>query len=193
MSKIWKVVMYAGSGILVVALAYVLGVEAGNYLNQGELDKARQEGDRMTAGILEQMGTLAVGDKLEDFAFQDIDGNTLTLSMVATERCLISYMMPDCGGCLTEIAQIEDAVGKNEDFRYFIFISPADPEILSDVRTEHELGCIFLHDEESRFGGRYGIYTFPFSMVVNKDLEILKFYGGSMFAEDFESIIDAND
>ena len=77
--------------ILTVGLAYILGVEAGNYYIKAKRSKNFiLTRNAQTAQILQQMNTIAVGDTLLDHTFQDLNGNPVKLSEVVVPEELVS-------------------------------------------------------------------------------------------------------
>jgi hypothetical protein len=120
---------------------------------------------------------------------EDIDGAPHLLSSLVKDRALISYIMTDCDGCLSELEAIASVCRDDADAHKFIFISTANPLHMSTLRENFGLESYFLFDYERRFGEGVGISTFPFSMLVNDSLRILEIYGGGVPEEAYRDLL----
>ena len=103
-----------------IGVAYVLGTQAAGLLDEWQLarntEQYRSKAVQQTAAILRKMGTIKVGDTLSNFAFEDIDGELHLLNEILTDKTLITYMKPDCDGCLVELERLR-SVALSESLR----------------------------------------------------------------------------
>ena len=153
--------------VLTVSVAYVLGVQAGSFINERKRSERRAKGVEQTRAILNYMQTIDTGDLLPDLSMSDTNGDVHLLSDLVTDRALISYIMTDCDACLMELEDISSICQTDQDANRFIFVSTTNPLHLRTLRENFDLDCRFLFDEERTFGNNLNINTYPFSMVVD--------------------------
>ena len=177
---------------MLVGVAYVLGTQAAGLLDEWQLsrnaEKYRSKAVAQTAAILRKMGTIKVGDTLSNFAFEDIDGELHLLKEIVTDKTLITYIKPDCDGCLVELERLRKAANGPEDYKRVLIISSANPLHLQRLREDYGLGCLMLYDEERLFGTALKIQTFPFNLVVNRDRVILEIHANTLLPDDYERL-----
>jgi len=192
MNKLQRIALFAGCLVLTAALAYVIAIEAADYLNEQKRGELRAKGVRTTQRILERMGTVNVGDTLGNFILEDIDGNLHMLSELLTQKCVIAFIKPDCEGCLMELETIGLTIPDRSDHRHFIFISSSNPLHMLELRDNFGIKCPILFDEGRDVALRLKVLTYPFNFVVNRQRVILDARAGSMSAEDYLEIVAAN-
>ena len=194
MRSIKKFVTFLVVVVGTVGLAYVLGGEAAKLLQgrkaEKSIEKTREMGKMQTAAVLEKMGTIAVGDTLQDYMMEDIDGAWHALSDIVTDRTVITYMKANCEVCLYELKGMKEAVGSREDYERFIVVSPSNPLRMREIRDEYGVECLMLFDEERQYGAMMNIQSFPFNIVVNRNLEILEIHGNALLPDDYQRILD---
>jgi len=177
---------------MLIGVAYVLGTQSAGLLDKWQMsqnaEQYRSKATAQTAAILRKMGTIKVGDTLSNFAFEDIDGELHLLNEILTDKTLITYMKPDCDGCLVELERLRTAANGPEDYKQVLIISSANPLHLHKLREDYGLGCLMLYDEERFLRSALGIYTYPFNLVVNRDRVILEVYGSVLLPDDYESL-----
>ncbi len=173
---------------MLVGVAYVLGTQAAGLFDEWQLsrnaDQYRSRAVEQTAAILRRMGTIKVGDTLSNFAFEDIDGELHLLKEIVTDKTLITYIKPDCDGCLVELERLRKAANGPEDYKRVLIISSANPLHLQKLREDYGLGCLMLYDEERLFGTALKIQSFPFNLVVNRDRVILEIHANTLLPDD---------
>jgi len=177
---------------MLIGVAYLLGTQSAGLLDKWNMgrnaEEYRSKAAAQPAAILRKMGTIKVGDTLSNFAFEDIDGELHLLNEILTNKTLITYMKPDCDGCLVELERLRAAANSPEDYEQVLIISSANPLHLRELREDYGLGCLMLYDEERFFGMALEIYTYPFNLVVNSDRVILEIYGSVLLPDDYESL-----
>ena len=177
---------------MLVGVAYVLGTQAAGLLDEWRLSRNaehyRSKAVALTAAILRKMGTIKVGDTLSNFAFEDIDGELHLLKEIVTDKTLITYIKPDCDGCLVELERLRKAANGPEDYERVLIISSANPLHLQKLREDYGLGCLILYDEERLFGSALKIQSFPFNLVVNRDRVILEIHANILLPDDYKHL-----
>jgi len=192
MGRIRSVFIAFLGGVMLIGVAYLLGTQSAGLLDKWNMgrnaEEYRSKAAAQPAAILRKMGTIKVGDTLSNFAFEDIDGELHLLNEILTNKTLITYMKPDCDGCLVELERLRAAANSPEDYEQVLIISSANPLHLRELREDYGLGCLMLYDEERFFGMALEIYTYPFNLVVNSDRVILEIYGSVLLPDDYESL-----
>jgi len=177
---------------MLVGVVYALGTQSAGLLDKWRMshnaEQYRSKAAAQTAAILWKMGTIKVGDTLSNFAFEDIDGELHLLNEILADKTLITYMKPDCDGCLVELERLCAAANSPEDYEQVLIISSANPLHLHKLREDYGLGCLMLYDEERFFGSALKIMSYPFNLVVNRDRVILEVYGSVLLPDDYESL-----
>jgi len=192
MNKVSKLLLALASIVITISIGYIIGVRAGNYFSEEKQTEIRAKGVKQTREVLETMGSLKVGTTLTDYSFDGVDGKNYKLSELVSNRSLICYIQTDCPSCLTELNGIVEAVKNDTDFKYFIIISDASVEDLRELRDNFRLKCPLLHDSNRGFGEAYKIFSFPFSLVVNSELQVEEIYTTPLLPDDYDIIIDVN-
>jgi peroxiredoxin len=127
---------------------------------------------------------LQVGDQPYEFALQDLDGNTVTLSQFIGRPVLINFWATWCGPCRIEMPELQsvfEEYGSSEDF---LILALDQDESAEDVRAYFdELGLTFqpLLDEDNQTARNYGLQgTLPASVFINPDGEVTVIHRGVM-------------
>jgi peroxiredoxin len=179
--------------ILIAAVAYVLGSRAGRVWNQKQHSDRRaayrSQALAHSAAVLERMGTIAIGDTLSNYSFEDIDGNLRRLSDILVDNTLLIYIKPDCDACLEEIDRLSKTAHTSGDYSHFILISTANPLHLRKLRDDQGLQCLLLYDEERLFGNNLKISSFPFGLLLNRERVIEEVYASVLSDEDIATIM----
>jgi peroxiredoxin len=180
MTRIQRIGVVVVAVLVTGALAYVLGAKAAGWWDRHDRAETREsyrsDALALSRAVLKKMGTVAVGDTLTDFTFEDIDGEVHSLSDVLTDPTLIIYVKPDCDACLEEIERISQVAETPDDYRHFVLISTANPVHLQRLRSDFSLGCYILYDEERFFGNALKIESYPFGLLVDSGREIQEVY-----------------
>jgi peroxiredoxin len=166
--------------LLTGALAYVLGAKAAGWWDRYDRAQTREnyrsDALALSRAVLKKMGTVAIGDTLTDFTFEDIDGELHSLSDILADPTLMVYVKPDCDACLEEIDRISQIAESPDDYRHFVLISTANPVHLQRLRADFGLGCYIFYDEERFFGNALKIESYPFGLLVDSRREIEEVY-----------------
>lgn len=188
-SKFQRISLFVVAIIVTVGVAYVLGVAAAGIVQKYRMKKFRAE---KTQEILEQMGSgLDVGVPLPDVELEELDGNSIRLSEAVGARSLVSFISPDCGACKIALERISATVSES-DRAGFVLISDTDPANLSHIQDSLNLHCRLIYDRGGEYKNRLGVFTFPFNVVVDKELVIEDIIAGAPETDELEAIIEYN-
>ena len=183
-AKVRRILAYLVLLIATAGVAYVLGTQAGALVNSRKVDRYKERRAENEKAILEQMGTIAAGDTLPDFYFQDLNGDQVYLRDLINERALIMYFEPDCELCLVELEMVQAEVTDTSQFGNFLMISGANPLYLIKLRDRYDIRSPLVYDYEGFFHNSLKVFTFPFNLVVDKDLVIVEILAGGLTPDE---------
>jgi peroxiredoxin len=186
-SQLGRVAVYIVLALATIALAYFLGTAAGNYVSARKADRGRQE---KTLDILKEMQNLAVGDTIPDHEFADLDGHSVRLSEWLAPVTVLTFFEPDCETCINEIIRLRTVISDTAQYRHFIFISTGARDQLAEVRTKAGVPLRILQDRDRAYTAYFGVFTFPFNLVVNKSRKVESVITGIPTTEDYGRILD---
>lgn len=88
--------------IIVIALAYVIGVEGAQYYSKV---KNKQKRKLFKEHVLKK-SNLEIGGQLPDYSFEDLSFDEVKLSTLISDNSIIFFISPDCHSCLEDIEQL---------------------------------------------------------------------------------------
>ena len=165
----------------VLAAAWLLGAQAGNLVNNSKTKDYQQRRQTQTKQILEQMGTISVGDTLPNYALEDLEGKIWQLSELIDDKAIISFYKPDCGACEQQLDEFKKS---GLDPSKLILISPDNPLHLKALALADGIESVILYDENRAVTEALGITISPFNIVLNHSLVIERIEAGSMRADE---------
>jgi len=187
--------MYSGAAVLAIGLGYILAMQASSIISARRLEQqpdSHQQREEVTEGILQHMNTIAVGDTLPDHQFEGLDRRPMILSQMVSHKTVLVFFDPDCGSCGGELESIHQAVTRSSDYRYFLLISAGNPRMIEDMQGQYDIRSPILYDHGGKFVYGHQILTYPFNVIVDRDLVIEDIIGGSLDMEELREIIDIN-
>ena len=194
--KIRQAIFYLVAIIVVAFLGYISATQVSAHLNSKKQDeheqlkeKARQE---YTESILNSMQTMAIGDTLPDFVFEDLNRQPRRLSDLVNNRTVISFFDPHCENCDEEMIKVRQAVANETEAGYFVFISSANPRLIEEMRGLVGLKSPVLYDHRAEFMRSYDIFTYPFNVIVDENLVIQDIIIDTLDESDLKKIINKN-
>ncbi|MFZ5978996.1 MAG: peroxiredoxin family protein [Candidatus Zixiibacteriota bacterium] len=180
----------------VVAIGYFSAVKVAAYINHqktAEREKINEEKkEALTQGILNKMGSIAVGDTLPDHVFEDLYRTPVRLSDIVREKTNLCFFAPECDYCNDEMETIKLNAPTPEEQEYFIMISPGNPRLIEEIPDLAGLTCPILYDHRAEYNNRLNIFTYPFNIVINEDLIVTDLILEPLSREDIIDIIEGN-
>jgi len=170
---------------VVIAVAIILGTEAGDFINKR---RYLQNREKSTATKLAQMQTLEIGGKLPDHVFEDLEGNEIRLSDLIADRTVVCFFDIGCGGCLLELEEMQSAL-EDSLHRRFILISHDDRVDLQEARDDYSIKAPILWDQNSFYARNLKIASRPFNVGVDSTLTIGWIVIGKMSRDELREII----
>jgi peroxiredoxin len=186
--KIQTIAKGAAVVLVTVALAYVLGSQTGNLLADRRERDARFVRTQQTEELLDQMGTIQVGNTLPDHTFQGLDRQYHRLSDLLQDHTLISIFDYHCDNCLKELQQYMKVVRDSNQAKHIVLISGSNPLQLIELRDTYSIPFRILYDEDAMFLTNHNITTFPFNIVVNRSMQIEQIAAGSLMEDEIRQL-----
>jgi peroxiredoxin len=177
-----------------IALAYVLGGEAGQYIGeyraeQAYLEQRTQDSERMLAGANRQI----VGEKLPDHQFQDISGNIVKLSDLLKKKTVVSFVSANCEGCLQQAEKIAAFARDSVDFACFIMIALNEIDELTAFREETNLLCPLLYDHNGEYITEFfNNYITPTNIVIGENGIVESVIAGQFTDSEINEVMEYN-
>jgi peroxiredoxin len=179
--KVLLVILILGTAVTV---AFWGGAETGNFLDRAKYAERHEKHQSMTKAELEQMGTIEIGKQIPDYEFfQNLEGETVRLSTLITTTAWLMFMQPDCDACLNELERMETILTSPNPEYAFVLISVSNPLDLIAIQKKYGLTCPILHDRNATYSDAVKIATFPFNVLVDKELVIQKVIVGELQIE----------
>lgn len=188
-TKRFRTIAFLSLSILMIVVAYVGGVQIGSLLNHKAEDTYLLRRDTHTAELLDQMATIAVGDTLPDHTFLTLDGEPCRLSEIINKPTLIVFFDYHCGNCLAELELLNKATDSVTQANNCLMISATNPLHLINLKKRLNIKCPILHDEEGRFVDAMHIYTYPFNVFSNSNLQIEEIIASGLVESDVRRVV----
>lgn len=177
--------------IVVVSVAYIAGTEAGEYFQEKKISQTTEQVKKdITESILSQMNDLKIGDKLPDYSFETLAFEPIMLSSLIHDKTILFFIQPDCPSCIYDIAKLSSFVKTQRDASRFIIISSGNPRHLMDLRDDYSLTSTILYDHERGYSSIFGIFTYPFHIVIDKDMRVLEIIASPLEDSDYTGLLE---
>lgn len=170
---------------VVIAIAAILGTEAGNFYNERRYLESR---DNSTTSMLSEMQTLEIGGKLVDHTFENLEGDDVRLSDLITDRTIVCFFDVDCGGCLFELEEMQTALADSLR-RHVILISRDDRVKLQEARAAYNIKAPILWDQDAFYARNLKIQVRPFNVMIDSTLTIRKIVAGKLTGSEFREFM----
>lgn len=173
-------------GLIILAGAFLLLIFGGALF--GDSDQAAEQAVVQQPAANEvQLPTdgppLQVGDQPYEFALQNLEGETVTLSQFIGQPILLNFWATWCGPCRIEMPEIQDVWEEHRDDGLVVLALNQDETAPEAQAYFEELGLTFtpLLDEDSETAKNYGLQgTLPSSVFINPDGEVSIIHRGVM-------------
>lgn len=171
---------------ITIAIAYVTGIKAAEHWKN--ISKNTNE-DKAKQSILSQMNNLSLGDTLPDYSFDDLSFQSKKLRPMIEGKTMLIFIQPGCPFCLADIELLNKYIQEDTNASKFIIISAGDPRELIELRNTYELKMPILYDHERGYSSIFGVFTYPFHIVINKDMAVTNIITRKLTEKDIINII----
>ena len=184
--KIYKYLFGFVVAIATVTLAYYAGVEASNYFQKQNILNQRNSNNK---SILSQMNDLKIGDTTPNYSFEDLSFQPIMLQPLVSKKTVLIFIEPDCPSCVEDIERLSKIIQDESDASHFIIISSGNPRHLIDLRNEYNLSMPILYDHDRGYSSIFGVFTYPFHIVIDESMQVLDIITGPLVENDIRDII----
>lgn len=189
-----KAIKYAITIIVCSAVAvgaghYLAGLLTARAISE-RIEEARKTRRSDNAAMLEEMGTISIGGRLNDFRFVDLNGDSVLLSETVTGKSLVMLFDPGCGSCGYEIEEIENVLGQSGECDRFVLVGGGTPEEIRTYLQDYDINCRVVCDENREFIFGLNVPGYPFNIVVNRELEIADVILGAMIRIEIQDFLE---
>lgn len=189
LSRLKMTLLFIITTLILLAVAYFFGAQAGQFISSKKSDEWRKERDEQGQYILKRVESLKVGQKLPNYFFYDIDGNFVELEKIVKSNCMISYILVDCPACDEQLATLTD-LSKNTKIQIStILVSYENPFQLIKLKEQYQINFPILYDHGNQYGTNLDLYTYPFNILIDSGLVIRKLIPGQLLKEDYKEVI----
>lgn len=164
---------------VLVVVVLIAGWSLGDLLaNQFRGFTRERERSRMQDGILEQMGTIKVGDLLKQGEFLDLNGRIRKLPSDEQPPFLITFIRSDCGVCKDEVKRVDSLMlgaGARDHHPYL------SNGIAYDFTESQEFSSVLESvwlDNNGTYFDQYGMYVTPLNLLIGRDYRVSEIYVG---------------
>jgi peroxiredoxin len=177
--------------IVTVGGAYILGTEAAQLLTSRKERAIAAARAALADRVINDMGTIKVGDVLGDSTFLTLTGERVKLSQYLDNNhpTVITIFDPTCQACLLEFEDVAIEVSRPDDFARFVLVSPGEIDQLVNLQRELGLKSPILHDDLARFSSTINLRAYPFSIVVDRSRTIRRLIAGAMTRDEIAGIL----
>lgn len=193
MKKYISVSKYLLATAVVVLVGYFSALKVGAYINNKRLEQKQQAVEQkkkdFTEALLDHMQSLNIGDTLPDHRFEDLYRRPVYLSSLVRGQTILIFFDPYCENCNEEMNTVNRAVSTTREYEYFIFISGGNPRLIEEMPALAELKSPVLYDHNREYINRFKIFTFPFNVVIDKNLVVREVYGETLTPDEINRII----
>lgn len=186
------IALYVVAILVTAGVASLLGRWGSEYWLEVTMAEPPVGRDFLSAKAIEKMKNLAIGDTLVNHVFEDMDRNPVSLDSLITGKSVITYVSTMCGACSLQIDQIIKLAEDSSDLKSFIFVSYENPRLLEEDIASLATGIEILYDHRRVYAKRYGVFTFPFNIIVDRDRRITNLISGRLLSEEILDIMKSN-
>jgi peroxiredoxin len=125
-----------------------------------------------------------------DFELESLDGTMVKLSELKGKNVIINFWATWCGYCVLEMPDLQKLNDKykDEDLIVLAVNVGETKETVQEFMEENELNLNILLDKDSSVANNYGLRSFPSTLTVDKEGNILTGYIGMMTYDLMEKL-----
>ena len=178
--------------IIVIAVAYIFGVEAGGLIGSFQTKKWKEKREQQRQIILDKKEALQIGQKLPNYFFYDLDGNLVEFEKVAhgQKQFVICYLDSDCGSCREQLDIFSKIQVPADHLNAVIIISHSNPFELKEIRDSYKIKFPILYDYWNQYGIHLKIKEFPFNIIADSQLIITNLTPNVLLEDEVKEVVD---
>lgn len=125
-----------------------------------------------------------------DFELESLDGTMVKLSELKGKNVIINFWATWCGYCVIEMPDLQKLNDKYKDDDLIVLLVNVGEtkEVVQEFIEENELNLTVLLDKDSSVANNYGLRSFPSTLSVDKEGNIVTGYIGMMTYDLMEKL-----
>ena len=124
-----------------------------------------------------------------DFELEALDGSMIKLSEISDKNVFINFWYTGCSFCVAEMPDLQKLQETYPDDLLLLAVNVGESkEVIEDFMDENDLNFTVLLDEDMHTAYDYGIRSFPTTIAVNKNGEVVSGYIGMLTYEQMEQL-----
>nr|WP_312578476.1 TlpA disulfide reductase family protein [Sedimentibacter sp.] len=125
-----------------------------------------------------------------DFELETLEGNMIKLSDLKDKNVIINFWATWCDFCVAEMPDLQKLQDTYKDDNLLILaINVGDSkEKVEEFMKDNNLSLTVLLDRDSSVANNYGLRSFPSTLAVNKDMEVVAGQVGMLTYEQMETM-----
>jgi thiol-disulfide isomerase/thioredoxin len=124
-----------------------------------------------------------------DFELETLDGSVIKLSEIRDKNVIINFWYTGCTFCVMEMPDLQKLQETYPDDLLLLAINVGETkETIEEFIAENKLNIRVLLDQDMHVAYDYGIRSFPTTIAVNKNGEMVGGYIGMLTYEQMEKL-----
>lgn len=126
-----------------------------------------------------------------DFELESLDGSIIKLSEMKDKNIIMNFWYTGCPYCVAEMPDLQKLQDNYPEELLILLINTGETkETAEKFMDENNLNMTVLLDKDMSVTNNYGVRSFPTTIAVNKDGEVVSGYIGMLNYEQMESIYE---
>ena len=116
----------------------------------------------------------------KDFTVYDGDGNAVSLSSFKGKSVVVNFWADWCPPCISELPDFQKAYENYKDVVFMMVNIDSTPQLISSFVQRNGYNFPIYYDTDHSANNAYGLSTFPKSIFVDPDGNLVKLQVGMM-------------
>lgn len=124
-----------------------------------------------------------------DFELKSMDDSIVKLSDMRDKNVILNFWYTGCPYCVMEMPDLQKLQDKYKDDLLLLGINVGEKkETIQEFMDENNLNFTVLLDEDMNVADSYGIRSYPATIAINKNGEVIGGYIGMLTYEQMEQL-----
>lgn len=124
-----------------------------------------------------------------DFELESLDGTTIKLSELRDKNVIVNFWATWCSFCVIEMPDLQKLQDTYKDDLLVLTVNVGESkEVVQEFMKENNLSLTVALDEKMDVANTYGIRSYPTTIAINKNGEVISGYVGMLKYEQMEQL-----